>query len=276
MEMGPLISVRHRLTGHTGRPPARTRQKWTVMWWWPYAVGDRRPCAAPQVALIRCCSPSTNRSRLLLSARSAIALLCRVPRSAWRGRRQCAGPPRPSARAAALGAAIVAARVDFVLEPLPRRLDHRSHVVFEPTVPWGSFPEAPSYRNPFSTAGFTWSPHRSLAQTSAPSTTAQATAICSPSVASVAVDSPSEPPSDPSFTSNQSAATPLCSSRQPPPTSSPGATGFDRSPSTAAMSRALLPTLCSHRGPLAQLGLGPASFGTWWIGRFILFQEISV
>jgi hypothetical protein len=43
-----------------------------------------------------------------------------------------------------------------------------------------------------------------------------------------------------------------------------------------AMGQALLPTLCSHRGPPAQLGLGPASFGPWWIERFILFQEISV
>jgi hypothetical protein len=43
----------------------------------------------------------------------------------------------------------------------------------------------------------------------------------SPSATSVVVDNPGEPPFDPSFTSNQSTATPSCSSRRPPPTSPP-------------------------------------------------------
>jgi hypothetical protein len=41
----------------------------------------------------------------------------------------------------------------------------------------------------------------------------------SPSTASATMDNPGEPPSDPSFTSNQSTATLSCSSHWPPPTS---------------------------------------------------------
>jgi hypothetical protein len=40
-------------------------------------------------------------------------------------------------------------------------------------------------------------------------------------------------------------------------------TGLTARRHRAAMGHALLPTLCSHRGPPAQLGLGPASFGPW-------------
>jgi hypothetical protein len=91
--------------------------------------------------------------------------------------------------------------------------------VFEPTVPWGSFPEAPAtgiLSPPWASAGPRAAPrprHRP------PRPPAQAAATNFPLATNTAVDSPGVPSSDPSFSSNQSAATPSCSSHRcrPPP-----------------------------------------------------------